>query len=83
MKWPDGVRAYVEHELATARTRRAGEEQRDALAEVGALRYNILHAFLESAAHPHDVHGLPVLIPEARAATTHGRRRSPPQSLEC
>jgi hypothetical protein len=39
---------------------------RDALAEVHVLRYNILHAFLESAAHPHDVHGLPDLIPEVR-----------------
>lgn len=42
-------------------------KHRDAFAEVMVLKYNILHAFMESAEHPHQVHGRPNLIPEVRA----------------
>lgn len=45
-------------------------KHRDAFAEVMVLKYNILHAFMESAEHPHQVHGRPNLIPEVRTIDT-------------
>jgi len=66
MKEADPEAEYF-HALADKIQRDLNNEvYRDAFAEVQVIRRNVLAAFTESAAHPHDVHGVPPLIPTVR-----------------
>lgn len=62
---------YFHAEAENLRAKLRAEVHRDALAEANAIRYNVIQAFIESAAHPHDVHPLkPISITDEEEKET-------------